>query len=215
MCLFNLLHQFQLHFKIKLWVKNPQKDELLSVKSKTGETAFSRASTKSVKISKFILDRDVNVSTIDSKFLTPQFYFEELVMDMLLEGRINPKGGDFYYENFLMADFSFSQSSNFQKSIFIWIRVRNHEKIRARFRARKKSCTIHDSCTKKFYRARFFSCTIFWVEMQFSRTFLSQFAEFSLKSGQNDHFRCYLWISAIDIFLSWLWLCGTQNYNGF
>ena len=72
-----------------------------------------------MKISKFILDRDVNVSTIDSKFLTPQFYFEELVMDMLLEGRINPKGGDFYYENFLMADFSCSQSSNVQKSIFI------------------------------------------------------------------------------------------------
>ena len=72
---------------------NLHEDELLSVKSKTGETAFSRACTKSIKISKFILARDVNVATIDSSFLTPQFYHEELVLDMLLKG-INPKGLD-------------------------------------------------------------------------------------------------------------------------
>ena len=63
------------------------------MKSKTGETAFSRASHKSVRIGKFILSRNVNVATIDSCFLTPQFYHNELVLDMLLAG-INPKGKD-------------------------------------------------------------------------------------------------------------------------
>ena len=76
-------------------LQNLYSDELLSVKSKTGETAFSRASHKSVKISRFILARDVNVATIDSSFLTPQFYHEELVLDMLLKG-INPKGPGFF-----------------------------------------------------------------------------------------------------------------------
>ena len=63
------------------------------MKSKTGETAFSRASHKSVRIGRFILSRNVNVATIDSCFLTPQFYHNELVLDMLLAG-INPKGED-------------------------------------------------------------------------------------------------------------------------
>ena len=64
------------------------------MKSKTGETAFSRASQKSVNIAKFIMSRNVNVATIDSSFLTPQFVHEELVLEMLLAG-INPKGKDF------------------------------------------------------------------------------------------------------------------------
>ena len=57
------------------------------------KTAFSRASHKSVRIGKFILSRNVNVATIDSCFLTPQFYHKELVLDMLL-AEINPKGED-------------------------------------------------------------------------------------------------------------------------
>ena len=65
------------------------------MKSKTDETAFSRASGKSVKIARFIMcERNVNVATIDSSFLTPQFVHEELVLEMLLAG-INPKEKDF------------------------------------------------------------------------------------------------------------------------
>ena len=64
------------------------------MKSKTGQTAFSRASVSSIKIAKFILSRNVNTATIDVSFVTPQFYHNELVLEMLLAG-INPKGEDF------------------------------------------------------------------------------------------------------------------------
>ena len=39
-------------------------------------------------------ERNVNIATIDSSFLTPQFVHEELVLEMLLAG-INPKGKNF------------------------------------------------------------------------------------------------------------------------
>ena len=64
------------------------------MKSKTGQTAFSRASVSSIRIAEFILSRNVNTATIDVTFMTPQFYHDELVLKMLLAG-INPKGEDF------------------------------------------------------------------------------------------------------------------------
>ena len=54
-----------------------------------GHTVFSNASNLSLKISEWILDRNIDVAFVDYIWLTPQFCFESNVEKMLKKG-INP-----------------------------------------------------------------------------------------------------------------------------
>ena len=55
----------------------------------SGQTVFLNASTKSEKISGWILDRDIDVAFVDAKWMTPIFYFKSNFEKMLKKG-INP-----------------------------------------------------------------------------------------------------------------------------
>ena len=64
-------------------------DSLLEIPSVLGETCFKIASTMSEKLTKYLLDRDIKINTIDVNSMIPEFKFPELASAMMLKG-VNP-----------------------------------------------------------------------------------------------------------------------------
>ena len=64
-------------------------DSLLEIPSVLGETCFKIASTMSEKLTKYLLDRDIKINTIDVNSMIPEFKFPELASEMMLKG-VNP-----------------------------------------------------------------------------------------------------------------------------
>ena len=64
-------------------------DRILESPDHSGQTVFKGASSKSEKISGWILDRNIDVAFVDHKWMTPQFCFKSNVEKMLKKG-INP-----------------------------------------------------------------------------------------------------------------------------
>ena len=64
-------------------------DRILESPDYSGSTVLSNASFLSEKISGWILDRNIEVASVDDKWMTPKFYFESNSETMLKKG-INP-----------------------------------------------------------------------------------------------------------------------------
>ena len=64
-------------------------DQILESPDYSGATVFSSASSKSEKISGWILDRNIDVAFVNHLWMTPVFFYESNVEKMLKKG-INP-----------------------------------------------------------------------------------------------------------------------------
>ena len=69
-------------------------DQILAIPSKTGLTCFLTASNKSEKITEYLLGRNIKFKSIDTKFMIPQFKFNNLAVKMMQKG-INPNVIDY------------------------------------------------------------------------------------------------------------------------
>ena len=64
-------------------------DEILEIPTFIGQTCFSRAASTSKKISRYILERNIKVNTINVSMDIPRFHFPDSSLQMMKKG-INP-----------------------------------------------------------------------------------------------------------------------------